>query len=293
MIHCDAGPSVVRAYPVTVSGAGYHAETVNVLQGARDNWFRPADVCVAPDGSIFVADWFDPGVGGHQAGEINSGRLFRVAPPGVKYEIPKYDYSTAEGAIAALGNPNNSVRYLAWTALHGMGDKAEPSLAKVFANSDNARLRARALWLLGKIDGKGKEYVAKAIGDKDPNIQIVGLRLARQLKLDLVPIVEKLVKSPSPAVRRECAITLRHNKSPKAAELWADLASQYDGKDRWYLEALGISADRNWDAWLDAFLKKVGDKWTEPAPRDVVWRSRAKATPGLLAKLIKSGKLGD
>lgn len=293
MIHCDAGPSVVRAYPVTVSGAGYHAETVNVLQGARDNWFRPADVCVAPDGSIFVADWFDPGVGGHQAGEINSGRLFRVAPPGVKYEIPKYDYSTAEGAIAALGNPNNSVRYLAWTALHGMGDKAEPALAKVFANSDNARLRARALWLLGKIDGKGKNYVAKAIDDKDPNIQIVGLRLARQLKLDLVPMVEKLVKSPSPAVRRECAISLRHNKSPKAAELWTELAMQYDGKDRWYLEALGISADRNWDAWLDAFLKKVGDKWTEPAPRDVVWRSRAKVTPGLLAKLIKSDKLGD
>ena len=32
----------------------------NVLWGG-DNWFRPADVCVAPDGSLFVADWYDAG----------------------------------------------------------------------------------------------------------------------------------------------------------------------------------------------------------------------------------------
>jgi putative membrane-bound dehydrogenase-like protein len=49
VLHCDAGPNIVRAYPVTKNGAGYQAETVNLLHGARDIWFRPADVCVAPD----------------------------------------------------------------------------------------------------------------------------------------------------------------------------------------------------------------------------------------------------
>ena len=65
VIHCDAGPSVVRAYPVTKSGAGYDAEIVDILNGAsRDKWFRPSDVATAPDGSLLVADWYDPGVSG-------------------------------------------------------------------------------------------------------------------------------------------------------------------------------------------------------------------------------------
>ena len=51
---------------------------------------------------------------------------------------------------------------------------------------------------------------------------------------------------------------LRHNTSPKAAELWADLAVQHDGKDRWYLEALGIGADKQWDLFFSAWLKGRG-----------------------------------
>jgi hypothetical protein len=80
---------------------------------------------------------------------------------------------------------------------------------------------------------------------------------------------------------------LRHAKNPAAADLWAELASRYDGQDRWYLEALGVGADRNWDAFLDAYLTKVGDQWNSPAGRDIVWRSRAHKTPELLVKIIK------
>ena len=57
VIHCDAGPNIVRAYPVEQTGAGYAAREEMVLEGTRDKWFRPADVCVGPDGSLFVTDW--------------------------------------------------------------------------------------------------------------------------------------------------------------------------------------------------------------------------------------------
>ncbi|MGE3808024.1 MAG: PVC-type heme-binding CxxCH protein [Gemmataceae bacterium] len=286
VIHCDAGPSVVRAYPVKKSGAGYTAEMVNVLHGARDNWFRPADVKVAPDGSLFVADWYDPGVGGHGAGSLDSGRIFRVAPPGNKYSVPKFDFSTAKGAVDALKNPNYAVRYMAWTALHDMGDKAEDSLLTLW-KSDNPRYRARALWLLGKIPGKGQKYVDQAIADKDPDIRITGLRLARQLKdVDTQAVVAKLVKDPAPEVRRECAVALRFDGSSKADDLWTELALQHDGKDRWYLEALGIGSDLHPDSRFAAWLKKAGDRWNAPAGRDIIWRSRAAETPEYLARII-------
>jgi hypothetical protein len=105
LIHTDAGPNVVRSYPVKKSGAGYSAGIINILKGEKDQWFRPADVCVAPDGSLIIADWYDPGVGGHQAGDQTKGRIYRVAPANSKYTIPKQDYSTPEGAIAALQSP--------------------------------------------------------------------------------------------------------------------------------------------------------------------------------------------
>jgi putative membrane-bound dehydrogenase-like protein len=286
VIHADAGPNVVRAYPVKNDGAGYSAEIENILHGARDNWFRPADVCVAPDGSLLVTDWYDPGVGGHNMQDMERGRIFRVAPPNSKYVAPKFDFSTAEGAVKALENPNLAARYLAWTALHEMGTKAEPALAAEFENAQNPRHRARALWLLGKIDGRTEHYVRTAMNDADPNLRIVALRLARQVKFDVVPVVAKLLHDESPQVRRECLIALRHSDSPQAPELWAELAAQHDGQDRWYLEALGIAADGQWDTFLNAYLAKAGEKWNTAAGRDVVWRSRSEAALPLLAKII-------
>ena len=131
----------MRSYPVKKNGAGYTAEIINILKGEKDQWFRPADVCVAPDGSLIIADWYDPGVGGHAAGDQTRGRIYRVAPPGSKYTIPKEDYSSAPGAITALQNPNLSVRYHAFTALQQMGDSAVPELEKtldIICRSKNA-----------------------------------------------------------------------------------------------------------------------------------------------------------
>ena len=287
VIHCDAGPSVVRAYPAKPDGAGYRAEVVNILDGAqKDQWFRPSDVCVAPDGSLIVADWYDPGVGGHRMGDVQKGRIFRVAPPKTAYKIPEYDYATAAGAVEALKNPNLAVRYLAWTALNKMQNNAEAALAEVFENSKNQRHRARALWLLSKIEVCGEEYVARALTDANPDIRITGLRAARQLKLPLIPIVRRLAADRSPQIRRECLIALRHSQAAEAAGLWAELAARHDGRDRWYLEALGIAADKQWDAFLDAWLDRVGDDWNTPAGRDILWRSRATKTPSYLVKIL-------
>ncbi|MDJ1471177.1 c-type cytochrome [Cytophagaceae bacterium DM2B3-1] len=289
MIHCDAGPNVVRSYPVSKDGAGYKASIVNIMEGVRDQWFRPSDVCVAPDGSLLVADWYDPGVGGHQAGDQNRGRIFRVAPSNTPYKIPTYNLSTIEDALKALENPNLSVRYQAWNAIHNMGTKAEKALSKYYkANIQNPRLQARALWLLTKIDGKGKKYVETALKDANPDIRITALRAARELKLDIIPYVKQLISDPDAQVRRECVIALHHNSSTDAPALWAKLAQQYDGKDRWYLEALGIGADKQWDSYFSAWLKVAGtdaDVTASPANRDIIWRARTGQAVPLLAKL--------
>lgn len=285
VIHCDAGPNVVRAYPVQKDGAGYKAQIVNVLEGARDQWFRPADICVAPDGSLIIADWYDPGVGGHQAGDQNRGRIYRVAPPNSPYTMPKLDVSTVEGAIEALQSPNMSIRYAGWQKLREFDKKAEKPLAKLYKSSDSPRMQARALWLLSKLD-KGNKYVEAALKSANPDLRITALRAARQLKVDIIPYVKQLVNDQDPQVRRECAIALRRSTSSEAPALWTQLARQYDGTDRWYLEALGIGADGNWDTYYTAWLKAQGqDPLANAAGRDIVWRARTKESVPLLARL--------
>ncbi|MEX0728957.1 MAG: PVC-type heme-binding CxxCH protein, partial [Planctomycetaceae bacterium] len=285
VIHCDAGPNVVRAYPAKKRGAGYEAEIVNILVGTRDQWFRPSDVCVAPDGSLFVADWYDPGVGGHRQGDVERGRIFRVAPPKTPYKVDPIDVTSAKGAVAALQSPNHATRYLAWMALHEMDASAERELRQLYA-SQNPRHRARALWLLAKIDGRADQYIQQGIKDRHADIRITALRIARALDADVALYVRQLLRDSAPEVRRECAIALRNIKSAETAALWAELATTYKGNDRWFLEALGIAADGRWTPFLEAWLKKVGHHWEDPANRDVVWRSRGEQTPKLIAEIL-------
>ncbi len=272
IIHSDAGPNVVRAYPVENDGAGYKATIENIVQG-RDQWFRPSDVCVAPDGSLFIADWYDPGVGGHQMRDQEEGRVFRVAPADTPYTVPEYDYSTAEGAAKALQSPNMAVRYLAWNALHEMGDQAKPALEAMYS-SENSRMKARAFWLLADLDQK---YIQQALQDENPDIRITAIRAARLHKLDLVATLTPLLEDPSAQVRREIAIAIRHLKAPEQPQMWAKLADQYDGKDRWYLEALGIASDLNADADFAAWIEGKDEPVKDKAARDIIWRVRSKA----------------
>ncbi|MBN8247029.1 MAG: HEAT repeat domain-containing protein [Verrucomicrobia bacterium] len=293
MIHCDAGPRVVRAYPVTSAGAGFTATMTNVLSSA-DDWFRPSDVAVGPDGALYVADWNDAGVGGHymadQKLETMTGRIYRVAPAGSPSRVPAPNFASVRGAVAALESPNLETRFRAWTALEArlaQDPEAERALISVWQGSD-ARQRARALALLARVPQRGEQHLAAALKDGDPNLRVTALRLIRQRTTDPLPAVKALVSDPDPAVRREAALALRHQKSPEAAKLWAALARQHDGRDRWYLEALGIGAEGQWDAFLAAWLETVGDGWNTPGGRDLIWRSRAKRTPELLVQVVSA-----
>jgi putative membrane-bound dehydrogenase-like protein len=288
IIHCDAGPRAVRSYPIEKQGAGYKATLVDILT-STNTWYRPSDVCAAPDGSIYIADWNDAGVGGHymadQKLETMTGRIYRVAPKGHKASVPKLNMATAAGCVEALQSPNLETRYLAWTKLNEMQEKAEPALLMLWAGKD-PRMRARALHLLARIKGTEKKYVEQGLKDADSDIRITALRIARERKLDVIPYVKMLIRDPSFQVLRDSAIALRHNPSTEAADLWTQLAQRHDGKDRWYLEALGIGADRQWDRYFDAWLAQVGPNWNTPAGRDIIWRSRSKKAPELLVKII-------
>ena len=295
-LHCDAGPNVVRAYVTQPDGAGYKAEIVNILEGTKDKWFRPSDVAVAPDGSLIVADWYDPGVGGHGMGDVTRGRLFRVTTPSSsKYQVSSFKLDTVENAVAALKSPNEARRYLAFQSFKTfkqLGEDNSAVLKKIFEDQKaEAQHRARALWLLSALSaGAFEPLLTSALTDTDPNIRITAIRVARQLWQQKQPeklreVIAKVVEDRDAAVRREAAIALRFDGSKEASKLWGTLALKANVDERWSLEALGIAQDLFPDQrWEDSQITKAGN-WTDTYHQinKLAWRGTGlKSIQGIL-----------
>ena len=288
IIHADAGPNVVRAYPTKAQGAGYSASIINLVEGIKDQWFRPADVTVAPDGSLFIADWYDPGVGGHQAGDQNKGRIYRISPKNTPYLVKKLHLDSPMGAITALFNPNLATRYLGYKALLRFGEKASQDIAAVYQNESNPRLKARLFWLLAQ-SPNGLSYIDKALMNPSAEWRMMAIRAMKMRPFETwKSLAQRIVQDSDYQVKRELAIALHHVKNPEADAMWAALASQHTGEDRWYLEALGIGADRAWDSRLAAYLAlKPADS---PAFRDIIFRSRTALANSYLFQYLKEVK---
>ncbi len=222
--------------------------------------------------------------------DMDRGRLFRVAPSNSTYKIPQYDMKSVDGAIAALSNPNQSVRYLAMQALIGFGAQAEAKLAKLLDSKDD-RTAARALWMLSKFDGVSETYIRQVLQSSNADLRIAAIRAARSIKLDAAKYIDPLLKDTSPQVRRELCVALREDTSKEMPRRWVELAQQFDGKDRWMLEALGIAATDRWDECLDTYMSGESAKVADIRSLQILWRSRASKTAELLADLLNSDSI--
>jgi putative membrane-bound dehydrogenase-like protein len=316
LLHTDAGPRHVRCYHLTPQGAGYAVEREDMVT-STDTWFRPSDICVAPDGSAYVADWYDPGVGGHAMGDITHGRIFRLAPKGNRPSVPTLDLETKDGMFAALASPNLAVRYMAMAKF--MKDpplSATLMLTDAIKQQQNPWLRARALWLIGRISSnqksnKGDPPAPRSSTSEQPFCTYRGLFLkedslshVREPETQHLAVVRYLkdcfgesaadysagereyLLHDTAAVRREALLGLRDVDPGKAKSLVLKLAQEYDGKDRFYLEAIGIAVGHHDKKRRDIILAdfdKQFPQWNDKVA-DLIWELRP---PQVLPRLEK------
>ncbi len=241
--HADAGPREVRIYRHEWSGFTPRATAEVVLGSEGDSHYRPVDVCTAPDGSVYVADWYDRGVGGHNYDQRRLGRIFRLVPKDKTLtRVGKPGpYSTVADAIEGLKNPNLATQYLAREKLLAAGDEAVPALLKLKDHED-ANFWARGLWLLDRLGGDARNAVVEELSSDDAAQRALAVRILRRHGDRYADRLFKLAGDPSAEVRREVLLLAGQLPSEAALATVIELAQRYDGSDRFELETLHIAA---------------------------------------------------
>ncbi|MGH9341545.1 MAG: PVC-type heme-binding CxxCH protein [Acidobacteriota bacterium] len=290
LLHVDNGPRVLRHYEVTPDGAGFRASMEVVVDGS-DTWFRPSDLVVAHDGTVFIADWYDPVVGGHQMKDTKRGRIYRLAPPGHRTARPEIDLSTAKGRAEALASPAQSVRYLAHSRFREMGTGSVPELATLVERGDGV-LKARALWLLGAAGPNGLEEVLAEVKSVDDRFRLLAVRILKENHPDFASVVQPLLHDSSPQVRRQIALGLRDLSAEQSVGPLLELALQYGGKDRWYLEALAIGAQGKENQLYHRLRQAFSDRWDSRLAR-LIWVLRPSAAVDFLKSAARDSSLSS
>jgi putative membrane-bound dehydrogenase-like protein len=285
LLHAEAGKRVINTYYLAPDGAGYKLDVEQTVS-STDPWFRPSDVAVGPGGAVFISDWYDSGVGGHNMADSARGRIYRLAPAGYKHLPSPIDFDTPTGLGAALSSPAQSVRYLAYMRLREMGEKALPVLRGMWAQREDYVLQARSLWLIAQLAGKETPEIQEALKSDDARFRILGLRALALAGGDVA--AAGMQKDADPRVRREVALLLRNE--PDATPVLMDLIEQWDGKDRWYLESLGIAA-RGRENTIYAKLREMyPGKWDSRLGK-LLWEFRPSGAVEFLAAAAGDSEL--
>jgi putative membrane-bound dehydrogenase-like protein len=279
---------------------------------SSDPWFRPVDIQLGPDGSIYVADLYEQRIdhASHYQGRVHrtSGRIYRIrSKEGASQPVLLHGLSD-QALLAKLSHSNRWVRQ---TALQLWADRPQrekwvPQLLDRLESADG-QLALELLWTLHRSGGFDQTVSMQLLHHKTPQIRewtvrLIGDQLA-VTQLMAEEFVELAAAETDVHVRSQLASTARRIPGLYAIPLIATLAARGEDAGEIHIPlllwwALEHHADKQGEAIIDLLQDK--SLWAAPLVKDQLiprlarrWASGKRRDMLRLAKLFAAAPTGD
>jgi putative membrane-bound dehydrogenase-like protein len=239
-------------------GSSFRSGHGGELLASHDTWFAPCDVTAGPDGSVYVADWYDKRTAHPDPDadwDKSNGRIYKIEAEGTaSYRGGDLRKLSTPRLIALLSHPNDWLVRKARRILADRRDQRAIAPLTVLLENKDDQLALEALWALYVSGGFTDALAGRLIDHRNPDIRRWTVRflgdeekvaplLARRL-------IELAVREPDVTVRSQLACTAKRLPASVGLPIvHAILRRNLDGKDPhiplllwWAVEHHAVSA---------------------------------------------------
>ncbi|HEY1062270.1 MAG TPA: c-type cytochrome [Daejeonella sp.] len=202
-----------------------------------DHWFRPVDLKSGPDGSVYIADWYDSRlshVDPRDTWHKSSGRIYRLRNKNRPVSFKKFDLSkySSEQLVELLKSNNKWFRQQALIQFGNSKDRSIiPKLVGLLESKDNPS-SLEALWAINIINRLDDRTTTLALQHKNSYVRLWGVRLLGDTKRVSSTISSQLGKLASfetdPEVRSQLASTAKRLPGLDAIQILRGLLKNHD-----------------------------------------------------------------
>jgi len=218
--------SRINRNTISLQGSSPESKREEDFLISNDPWFRPVDLKMGPDGSIYVADFYNRIIGhyevpkDHSGRDRTSGRIWKITYTGGKKAqpfIPK-DWSKApvDELLQSLNYPQLNTRMmLVNLIIDGYGKKAVVPVTKMMLSPSTDKLSfIQGLWILFRLKALPESMIEMAIQNPDPMVQVHGLRVLNE-------------KKTITASQRKLVLTALSNTNPQVQRIGAQVLGKF------------------------------------------------------------------
>ncbi len=225
----------INRFQLSPQSSGYVSKQLPDLLSSSHRAFRPVDLKMAPDGSLMIADWYNPII---NHGEVDfrdsrrdykHGRIWRVTVKG-QPPIKRPDFKNASypDLVKMMTLPERWSRINARVELKNRigrsNEKYQKHLAKPLQkllNSSNPEELLAGLWTLAAVAQFDFAHLEKALASSDYRLRAAALRIINDSG-NFDPKIESAIiaslSDPHPQVRLEALSTWHQTCDPQSID---------------------------------------------------------------------------
>ncbi|MDX1930744.1 MAG: HEAT repeat domain-containing protein [Pirellulaceae bacterium] len=261
----------VLQYKLEEKDSSFSATEVEPIVSSTDPNFRPSDIEVAPDGSIYFADWHNPIIGHMQhnlrdpSRDRNHGRMYRVRYEGRDLLKPeKIAGEPIDKLLTLLESKDDRVRHRARIELSGRPTAEVIAAAKAWTGKLNKSDAAyehhmtEALWLHQSHNVVNEELLKQMLKSPEPRARAAATRVLvywRDRIASPLELLQKQVNDENSKVRLQAIWALSYFSGADAAKA-SEIAVEslvYDQDD--YIKHTLSETNKTLDRRVKAFTE--------------------------------------